>query len=234
MSDDKGELILKPATELTLSFPEPHHMIKDEGKKTRELIKQTGHVDPDTGKVFVDKKSLPHLLATDKAGVNKVYNELDNDDKLEDGERKLVSVPAVQKEISERITEPRDTIQIERLKDSEACLRTLRDAPEIVHARELLESKNRKDFPKVRNKLIKENNITHDECTGQPLQENPHAHHIERKADNPRKILDTNNIAIVNDDTHHVIHEENIHDEESLLKFSEENGGNLTNRIKNS
>lgn len=232
MSNDKKKLTLKPATELTLSFPKPHQHIENEGNKTRKLLPSNSHYEPATGKVFVDKKILPHLLATDKAGANKFYNELDNDDKCEYSEQKLVSVPAVQKEISKRIEEPRDTIQTERLKDSEQCLITVRDAPEIAKERELLESKNRRDLPKIQKKVIQENNITHDECTGEPLGATPHAHHIERKADNPRKTLDPNNLAIINDNTHHDIHAKGIHSPEELLKYSEENGGNLGSRIK--
>lgn len=232
MGDDKKELILRSATELTLSFSEPHPIIKDEGKKTRELLPQNSSFDPTTGKVYVDKKVVPQLLATDKAGANKIYNELDDDDKFENGTQKLVSIPALQKEIAERITEPRDTIQIERLKDSERCLIAVRDAPEIVKERELLESKNRKDFPKVRKQIIKANDITQDECTGEPLEASPHAHHIERKSDNPRRALDPDNIAIINNNTHHDIHAKDINDEEALLEYSEQKGGNLKNRIK--
>lgn len=232
MCSDKKELTLKSAIGLTISFPEPHPIIKTEGEKTRELLTKKGYYDSADGKVYVDKNTVPHLLATDKAGANKIYNELNDDDKYENGVQKLISVPALQKEISERITEPRDTIQIERLKDSEQCLISLRDAQEIVRDRELQESKIRRDLPKLREEVIKKKNISQDECTGEKLHQ-PHAHHIIRRSDKPREALNLNNIAIVNEDTHHDIHAKEIHDKDDLIAYSDKNGGSLRNRIGN-
>ncbi|AMM82944.1 hypothetical protein KNO35_02570 [Pasteurella multocida] len=232
MCDDKKELILRPATELTLSFPKPHQQIKNEGKKTQQLLTQHSFFEPETGRVYVDHNIVPHLLATDKAGANKFYNQLDNDDKRENGMQKLVSCPAMQKEISERITEPRDVIQNERLKYNEQCLIIVRDAPEIERERIILESTNRKCFQKLKKKIVKENNLTQDECTGEPLETSPHAHHIERKSDNPRKALDPNNIAIINSSTHHDIHAKNINNRDALLEYSVQNGGKLSERIE--
>ena len=204
-SKDK-EVALINSNDMTLNFPEASPHITKEGDKTRKIIKKNGYADPNTGETFIDKTALPHLLVTDKAGVNKFYNELNNDEKRENGNNKLVSVPAIQKEVAKRIEEPRDTLEKERLRDTEKCLVVLRDNPEIEKERELVESKNRKNFKKFKENVIKENNITNDECTGEPLSRYPHAHHIERKVDAPRKVLDPKNIAIVNPGTHQNIH----------------------------
>lgn len=230
--EGNNEVALINSNDMTLNFPEASPHITKEGGKTREIIKENGYADPNTGETFIDKTALPHLLVTDKAGVNKFYNGLNNDEKRENGNNKLVSVPAIQKEVAKRIEEPRDTLEKERLRDTEKCLIVLRDSPEIEKERELVESKNRKNLKKFKEKIIKENNITNDECTGEPLS-SPHAHHIERQADNPRKALDSKNIAIVNPDTHQDIHSKKIHNKEELLDYAEKNGGNLGNRIKN-
>ena len=221
---------LTPANDLNIKLPKPHKQIKKEGERANKLIKQHGYADKSTGQTFIEKEALPHLLATDQKGVNKIWNETDDEDKRLDGKKRLMSVPAAQKVIATRIEEPRDALEKERLKHSEQALIALRDAPEIEKERQLQEVKNRKDFPKIKNKIIKDNNIITDECTGEPLEPNPHGHHIERRADNPRKVLDPNNIAIVNCDTHREkIHHKNsnLEDKDSLLEYSRNNGGSL-------
>lgn len=225
---------LTSASDLNIKLPKPHEKIKEEGEKANGLIKQHGYADKSTGQTFIEKTALPYLLATDQKGANKIWNETDDEDKRLDGKKRLMSVPAVQKVIATRIEEPRDTLEKERLKHSEQALIALRDAPEIEKERQLQEVRNRKDFPKIKNKIIKDNNIITDECTGKPLEPNPHGHHIERRADNPRKVLDPNNIAIVNCDTHREkIHHKNsnLEDKDSLLEYSRNNGGSLHERI---
>lgn len=225
---------LTPAIELNVNLPVPHEKIKKEGEKTNELVSKHGYADKSTGQTFIEKTALLHLLATDQKGVNKIWNETDDEDKRLDGKKRLMSVPAVQKVIATRIEEPRDALEKERLKHSEQALIALRDAPEIEKERQIQEVKNRIDFPKIKKKIIKDNNIDTDECTGEPLEQHPHAHHIERRADNPRKALDPNNIAIVNCNTHREkIHhkDSNLEDKDSLLEYSRNNGGSLHERI---
>ena len=156
MSDrKKTELVIHSVNELTLDFPEKKsHISSKEAENTRNLIKENGAYSPD-GRTYVNTKALSHLLATDQKGVKRFYNNLDDDDKFQNGKSKFASVPSVNKEISKRLEEPRGTLKRERLKDSEKCINVMRDAPEIEKCREVEESKNRHGQKKLKSQKVK-------------------------------------------------------------------------------
>lgn len=226
MSDENNLPVVHSAKDLSISFPEKNKHISDkEAEKSRELVKNNGAYTND-GRTYIDKNALPHLLATDKKGANRFFNNLEDEDKLELGNQNLASVSSVNKEISERIQEPRDTLQKERLRDSEACVNAFRDAPELEKIREVEESKNRKEQPKLKAKKIKAENITACELTGAPLDPDADAHHIERQADKPRKARDLNNIVVANKLPHREVHAAGAETPEELSALCTEKGWN--------
>jgi len=213
LPENKNDIVIYKATNLTLNFPENDNKhIETKVEKTKKSIQNDSLYTSD-GRVWTPKKSLPNMLATDSKAINRFYNDLNNDDKLENGSEKYVSIEATQKELSKRIQEPRDTNEKDRLKYSEKAIITLRDAPEIEKIREQFESHIRKELPKVKEKKRKLE--TEDYVTGNPLTQ-PEAHHIERVADNPRKALDENNIVVVNKEIHQEIHREDAESKEEL------------------
>ncbi len=217
---------VRTASDLTITFPDRNlHITQEEAIKTRELIVSKGAYTPD-GRAYINKEALPHLLSTDMKGVNRIYNDLGSEDKLELGDQKLISVPAVNKEISKRIEEPRDTLVRERLRDSEACINSLRDAPELEKYREAEESRNRREQPLLKAKKIKAENLSACQLTGDPLKPNAHAHHIERQADKPRKSRDLENIIIANPEPHTEIHRQGAESPSELQSLCEKKGWN--------
>lgn len=223
---DKNTPALFSAEKLAINFPKKNvHITDAEAKKSRDLVASSGEYAMD-GRTFINKKALPHLLATDTPGVNRVYNDLDDEDKVELADKKLVSTPAVQKIISERLQEPRDTLERERLRDSEACLIAFRDAPELEKCREVEESKNREEQPLLKGKKIAAENITSCQLTGEPLAPNAHAHHIERRADKPRKARDLNNVVVINPEPHEEVHRNRAESPQELQDLCETKGWN--------
>lgn len=224
MSENKNMLTLISANKLTIKFPDKNEHITDaEAAKTRDLVAKKGAYTVEGG-AYLRKDALPHLLATDGRGVNRIYNELDQEDKLEVGQEKFVSIPAINKEISKRIQEPRDTLEKERLRDSEGCINALRDAPELEKYREVEESRNRHEQPLLKEKKIRAESITACQLTGAPLQSDAHAHHVERKADKPRKARDLGNIIIANPSAHGEVHREGAESREELSALCEKKG----------
>ncbi len=224
MSEENTELVVHSASELTLNFPKANpHISTEEAEKTRVAISEQGAFTPD-GSAYVNKKTLPKVLATDKKGANRFVNNLDEEDKMQNGTDTLVSVPAVMKEISERIQWPIDTIKKEKLKDSEACIATLRDAPELEKIREVQESTIRKELPGLKKKKIKAEGITACQVTGDPLDPNAHFHHLHRKADRPDLALDLNNGVVVNPPPHDEIHEADAESPEEFSALCKEKG----------
>ncbi|WP_430229797.1 hypothetical protein [Nitrosomonas communis] len=226
MCDDKNLPVVHSAENLTITFPKKNEHIDDkDAEKNRSLIKKDGAYTSD-GRAYVDTVALPHLFATDKKGVNRFYNKLDNKDKLERGSRRLASVSSVNKEISERLQEPRDTLQRERLRDAEGCVNAMRDAPELEKIREVEESKNRREQPKLKAKKIKAENITACQLTRAPLEQDADAHHVERQADQPRKARDLSNIIVANKLPHREVHTAGAESPEELSALCDEKGWN--------
>lgn len=226
MSKEKNLPVVHSAKDLTINFPEKNKHISDkEAERNRSLIQDYGAYTND-GRAYIDKNALPHLLSTDKKGGNRFYNNLENQDKLELGDQTLASVSAINKELSERIQEPRDSLQKERLRDSEDCINAFRDAPELEKIREIEESKNRKEQPKLKAKKIKAENITACQLTGNPLDPDADAHHLERRADKPRKARDLSNIIVANKPPHREVHEAGAETPEELSELCTQKGWN--------
>lgn len=224
MSDKKNLPAVHSAKDITINFPDKNKHITDkEAEKSRNLIQNKGAYTND-GKAYVDKDTLPHLFATDKKGANRFYNNLEDEDKLELGKQSLASVSSVNKELSERIQEPRDTLQKERLRDSEKCINAFRDAPELEKIREVEESKNRREQSKLKAKKIKAENISACQLTGEPLEPDADAHHVTRRADKPRKARDLDNIVVVNKQPHGEIHTSGAETPEKFSQLCREKG----------
>ena len=215
---------LRLAKELKLRFPEPSDFISPEdANKTRQLIQNDAAFTPD-GKPYIPWTALPHLLATDKPGANKFYNDLLGEDKMRDGTVRFVAAPALNKELSRRIQEPRDVYKHERLKDSEACVNALRDAPELERRRLLVESDLRRRVPRLKREMQKAGDITACQVTGEPLEPDAEVHHIERQADQPAKSLDPRNLLLTNKTPHREIHEAEAHSPEALANLAKKKG----------
>lgn len=224
--DENKAVVIHEASDLDILFPEKNQYISErEGSKTRKLIKEGGRYTDD-GRAYLDRKSLPHIFGTDSAGARRFYNDLDDDDRLEQGSQQMASVASVNKELSERLQEPRDVVVKERLRDAEACINAFRDAPKLEKIRNIEESNIRRDLPKLKDKKVKKENLTECQVTGEPLGKDAEAHHMDRKADNPRRARDLDNIAIVNLEAHRTIHKEGANSREELSKLCKEIGWN--------
>jgi len=224
---DKGkgtQIAVRSANELTLNFPVRDGLVDARhAERTRLAIREHGVFMPD-GRTAVGLTALPAILATDQKGANRVYLGLSPRDKFSDGDRRYAMLPALQKVVSERIEEPRDAYQRERLRDSEACLQALRDAPELDKARSVDESKIRSALPALKRRKIEAEGITACQLTGMPLEKDAAAHHANRKADFPRQSLDLDHVVIVNKVPHEDIHRAGAESKEELSEFAKKRG----------
>lgn len=218
-------LTLRPAKELSPQFPEPIEQLPPAvAVRIRDGLRNTSAYSDD-GRLFLNRRLNKDLLATDQAGANRFYVELDDGDKLEDGAEQYAAAEAVIYEQSRRIQEPRDPIKREQLRDAERCVQALRDAPELEKIRVLEEARIRRELPKLKDRVVAARDITTCELTGQPLQPDAHAHHADRKEDRPRRSLDPANIAICNPAPHREVHASGADSAVELEKFAAENNG---------
>lgn len=226
MCEDKSLPVVHSASQLTIIFPAKNKHISDKESEKNRAVIQSGGAYTSDGRVYIDKAALPHLLATDAKGANRFYNNLDDEDKLELGNKMLASASSVNREISERIQQPRDTLQKERLRDSEGCINALRDAPELEKIREAEESRIRKEQSSLKEKKIRAEGISACQLTGEPLDPDAHAHHMERQADNPRKAIDLKNVIVVNPSPHGEVHKAGAETPEELSALCASKGWN--------
>lgn len=202
---------------LEVKTTSPRKEIEKEGNIAKKSLLEKGIYTP-KGEVFISKESMPSLLATDSKGANIVYTNLENKDKLTDGKKKFISLPAMQKEVSTRIQQPRDTFQKERLKHSEQLMKDVRDTEELEKIRELTESKIRKKLPLTKKEKLKKEKV--DDITKEKLT-TPVVHHKTRVSDDPSKALDEDNLAALNHDTHVDLHRNNAEGSENYEKYKQ-------------
>jgi len=220
MSDDNLPALTTAET-LNIKFPEPPNILKSaDVKRTQKAAKEKGAITHDA-KVAFERSAIPTLLATDQAGANKFVTDLPNDQKLADGTKVYVKAQSLNHELSRRIQEARDGYQVERLKYSEQCVNTIRDAPELENRRLKLESLTRREMPKVKREVLKNS----DSClSGDALQKNAEVHHVERVADQPDKALDKANMRAVNPQVHDQIHAAQAHTQQQLDQLAKKKG----------
>jgi hypothetical protein len=216
--------------DLNLELPQNQNLEKDEIDKINNEIINNGIIDG-KGRAFIDQKALPTILSTDKKGATKVYVNANPNDKAQYGNNKYLSVSETQKQICERKQEPRDILTQEKLKQSEASLKAIIEAPQLEKERQLEAERINRDRGLLTAKKMKENNITTDQLTGKELKK-PRGHHIERVADNPREARNLDNIVIVEDDIHDDIHQNNAESKEKLKEYCEKNNFNIPDELK--
>ena len=210
MSDDPKEnnqIVINPIKSTPLDFPEPSEFIdKKYALKTRQVIQENGVYD-DKGKTALNTRALPHLLCTDIVGAKKFYNRLPDEDKFKYGKDRFVKTPAVKRALDERIEKPYDAKKTEQMRENERCLTALRDNSRSRTQRALNENKIRNEQKYLKQRKIERDNITECQISGETLEPDAHAHHDERRADNPDLALDLDNIKVVNKGTHFAHHE---------------------------
>lgn len=122
MSVEKNSIVEHSSQDLTISFPENNkHISEKEAERSRSFVENNGAYPSDC-RGYINKNALPHLMAINRKGANRFFNNLEDEGNLESNNQNLTSISSINKEISERIQEPRDTLQKERLRDSEVCV----------------------------------------------------------------------------------------------------------------
>lgn len=227
-NEKETSLVKYIAGDLPIDFPDNDNLTDKEKAVTRNAITKGGIVRND-GQTFINKNEIPNLLNTDKRGANKVYNDLDDNEKFEDGNSKYADTSAITKEISKRIQEPRPQLEREKLKDSRDCINAFIDSPKLEKERSIESDRIQKELPNLTKKKIKAENISCDQLTGEEFDNDAEGHHKERKADNPRKALDPNNIIVTKKKNHQEIHRNGAEDKESLKNLALKNGWNTDN-----
>lgn len=216
---EKNEIIKHEAQNLDIKFPHNSKLTAKRPKfVSQKAINETGIIDS-KGKAYIGKKKIKDILVTDKAGANKFYNNLDDEDKFENGDEKYASVAACQKEITNKIQQDRPQLEREKLKHSRDCMNAFIESPELEKERSINSDRIQKELPTLTKKKIKAENITCDQLTGEEFEDDAEGHHMTRKKDDP------SNIIVVKSKTHDAIHKAEANSAETLKELAKEKAG---------
>ena len=219
--NDKNALVPLSAASLDVKLPEPPPILRaKDAERTRKAIMKHGAVTHDAKMVY-ERDALPAILSTDSAGANQVVAELAKGEYFRDGKKLFIYQPPINKELSRRIQEPRDAYQLDRLRDAERCLNSVRDAPELENRRLKLEARNRKEMAKVKQEALKNVSVC---ISGEPLNEDAEVHHVRRVADSPVLAVEPSNMRPANPPIHKLIHAEQAHTPEALDELGKREG----------
>lgn len=204
--DKKNDIVVHSLKSESLTFPEKSQFITDDYSKKMQNCIQENAVRDDNGKTAINTKAIKDILCTDIVGAKKFYNRLAKTDKFESNKEKYVKTTALKNELNERIEKPFDIQKRENMKENDRYLNAVRDNTESEKIRSINESKIRHEQKSLKKRKIKKDNISKCQHSGEPLEPDAHAHHKERRADNPDLALDLNNIEIVNNKPHNEHH----------------------------
>lgn len=214
------------AKDLNIEMPENSKSLTEaENTKIKNAVINGGALDSD-GNTFINKKKIGTLLACDNGGVNRVYTNLSDKDKLTFDNERYASVSSILRTVSDRVQEPRDSIVREKLRQSEKVLIALRDSPTAEKSRELLKSRIENALPNLKKDKIERDGIESCQLSGEALEKDAHAHHVNRKSDDPRNALNLDDILVVNPDIHDEIHKNNANTREELEELIKIKGWN--------
>ncbi|WP_256853309.1 hypothetical protein [Pantoea sp. Fr+CA_20] len=206
MADNKQELVVMPLQKEALQFPVPPETVAPTFvDKIHHTIATTAVKTPE-GKTALSTKGLATILCTDKVGAKEFYSDLDDADKFTVNNQHYIRTPALKKELDERIEKPYSAIKREQLRYNSECLSAVRDNQESERLRGVNEEKIRQQQKTLKHKKIARDGDTHCAHTGELLQADAQAHHKIRRADNPDKALDLDNINVVNPMAHQEHH----------------------------
>lgn len=173
--------------------------------------------------IYFDSRFIHTILRTKKEIARKYIFELEKSEKINYENKTYVSLPAIMKLVTERMTSLGVSKTREYLAFVEACLINIRDNDKFINIRTKLERNWESELNKLKRQRIKEYKIKNDELTGEKLRKNHQFSHIRAKAIYKENALDINNGLIVNGETHFIITSRKVTDEEGLLKLCKEN-----------
>lgn len=212
MAKNEQQLIVMPLEKEALKFPpKPETISHKIAEKVHHTIVSTAVKMPD-GKTAVSTKGLATILCTDRVGAKIFYSDLDDDDKFVADRQHYVRTPALKKALDERIEKPYPASKREQLRYHSDCLSAVRDNQDSERLRAIHEEEIRQQQKTLKQKKIAQDGNTHCAFTGEPLQPDAQAHHKVRRADDPDKALDLNNIDIVNPQPHQTHHQKEQHE----------------------
>lgn len=206
--------------DMNLSLPEaPKESHKGTCTRVKNAWVNFAHVD-DIGIVWVDAERLYDILRTNKPIAKREIININDEDKLRHGKKTYIRSYAIVNIINRFIQEEKLGSRKEYLKYSEKIYKSIRDCEIAEFIRLKYISNIEVELKKLKKKRIKEYNIELDELTGDKLHmKTAEFSHIRSSAIFREISTNIENGLIVNKETHKIITEKGVNDENELYNL---------------
>ena len=226
MSNKRFELsIVKMAKEISYKKPKyPNNLVDEsEYKKIDQTISDAVALT-NAGTTLVKEEALSTLFSETKKDTRFIVdNKISDSDKQVVNNEKYIKSSAVIKETHERSEQHRDATKRAINSYAIQSLVNISNSAETKSQKGDFEDYARKEEKKLCQIRKKENNISTDEITGEPLKGSGDFHHKNKKTifTDPVQRLDPDKGMVINSETHIDIHQNNINDENALNDYIE-------------
>lgn len=224
--DNKFALsVIKKAKDINYEKPNyPNNLIdKSEYDKIDATLSE-GVALTNAGTTLVQETALPNLLGENKKDTRYIVdNKIPDSQKITIDSENYIKSGAILNEVHTRSEEHPDAKKRARCSYVSQSLVNITKAAETKSQKSDYEDFAKKEEKKLGRTRRKNNNINHDEITGEPLKGNGDFHHSNKKTiyTDPVQRLDPDKGIMVNRDTHVDIHSNNINDENELARYME-------------
>ena len=218
--------IVKMAQDITYEKPDPpNNLVKKEeyDKIDTTILKSVALTN--AGTTLVSEDALPELLAENKKDTRFIVdNEISDSVKVSINGVKYIKSGAVIEKAHTRSEEHPDAMKRAKNSYSEQSLVNISKSESVKAQKGDFEDYAKKIEKNLGKKRKKENDISSDEVTGEPLEGNGDFHHKNKKTiyTDPVQRLNTDRGILVNKETHTDIHKNNINNEDALNKYMNE------------
>ena len=186
------------------------------------------------GVLWVCEDKVHTILRTTKSIAKYYISKISNSEKRKLGNSNYIRGSCILKEIDIRL-QTADTMKKENyLRYSIQNYEVIRDAKDVKLIRLKSHEKTKESRKTLKRKRIKEYKskcnirIKEDELTNEPLRRDAEFSHIRSCSAYPELVSNIDNGHIVNKETHKIITENNVNDEDELLLLCEKQGWNTS------
>lgn len=215
--------IVKMAKDITYEKPKhPNNLVKEEEYDKIDTAIANSVALTNAGTTLVSEDALPELLAESKKDTRFIVdNEISDSAKMSINGVKYIKSGAVIEKAHTRSEEHPDAMKRAKNSYSEQSLVNISKSESVKAQKGDFEDYAKKIEKNLGKRRKKENDISSDEVTGEPLEGNGDFHHKNKKTiyTDPVQRLNTDGGILVNKETHKDIHKNNVNNEEALNKY---------------
>ena len=173
------------------------------------------------GNIYIPEEKMPGILGKKNPETKYIVdNKVPDKDKVNVNNKNMINTAGVVGYLERNSHQTRDVDEADLNRYSRDSLIRIGDSDQAEAERRRIDTKVKKELPRLKHKR----NVSFDEITGEPLEQNAAFHHKNNKAidNNANDVINPDKGIVVNTDTHKEIHRRKIMDENQLEEQKED------------